>query len=330
MSPVDQRRPGAGSATSHHGEILQGVFHDDTGRLRRGLVTLRHPGRESRATFYPSAQQTAIMTPPGMWKVQNAAASAMAAFATERSPVTGGRIEISSTVPRGIGMGSSTADVTAAICAIADFHGASPSAEAIGRVAVGAERASDPVMINDRVVLFAHRAGAVLETMGHHMPPMIVVGCNADPATSGVDTVALTPAGYSDTDVGTFRVLRAELRAAISGDDVARLGRVATASAMISQRFLAKPAFEFLLDVNRQCGGCGVQVAHSGTVAGVIFDARQDDVARRVERCAALITLAGLPLTDIIGPCLGAGDSAGSRSRIRLAGRTRGSGVSAG
>jgi uncharacterized protein involved in propanediol utilization len=291
---------GTGSAVAHHGEILQGAFRDNQDQLRRALVTLRCSEWKSHATFYPSSQMTDITTMPGRWKARNAAVYSMAEFSTDRSPVTGGHVEISSNVPLGVGMGSSTADVTAVIRAIADFHGVTPTAAEIGRIAVRSECASDPIMIDDDVVLFAHREGIVLESFGQPLPPMIVVGCDADPGTGSIDTIALPLAAYSGADIETFNLLRSELRAAVATADVGRLAVVATRSALISQRFLPKSAFDFLLDVCKNSGGCGIQVAHSGTVAGVIFDARRDDVMTCVDRCVSYIEKVGLSLTGII------------------------------
>jgi uncharacterized protein involved in propanediol utilization len=302
---VDQRNwlaRGTGSAAAHHGEILQGVFHDSKGRLRRALATLQCPEWKSRATFYPSGRLD-ITSTPGMWKARRAAVLSMAEFSSDRSPVTGGHVEISSDVPRGIGMGSSTADVTATIRAIADFHRVTPTPEEIGRIAVQAECASDPIMIDDRVVLFSHREGVVLETFGRSLPPMIVVGCEADPGTPGIDTIALPPAVYSTAEIDTFHFLRTELRAAVATGDVARLAQVATHSALISQRFLPKSAFDFLLNLSMCTGGYGIQVAHSGTVAGLIFDSRRDDVLGSIDRCVAAIEKAGLSLTGVIICC---------------------------
>jgi uncharacterized protein involved in propanediol utilization len=210
-------------------------------------------------------------------------------------------MEIRSEVPRGIGMGSSTADVTAAIRAIADFHGVTPTAQEISRIAVRAECASDPIMMGDRVVLFSHRDGIVLETFGRRIPSMIVVGCDADPGTGSINTIALQPADYSAADIETFRLLRANLRQAVATGNVAKLARVATSSAVISQRFLPKSAFDFLFGLCNRLGGSGIQVAHSGTVAGVIFDSRRDGVMDRVDRCVASIEKAGLSLTSVIG-----------------------------
>ena len=291
---------GQGSATAHHGEILQGVFHDDKGQLKRALVTLQCPDLKSYAIFHPSSQQDEITCTPGMWKARRAAVLSMAEFASDRSQATGGYMEIRSEVPRGIGMGSSTADVTAAIRAIADFHGVTPTAEEIGRIAVQAEHASDSIMIDDHVVLFSHHDGILLETFGRHLPSIIVVGCNADPGAGSIDTIAMPPAAYSAEDIDTFRLLRAELRAAVATGNVAKLAQVATSSALISQRFLPKSAFDFLLDLCNRTGGSGIQVAHSGTVAGVIFDPRCDGVIENVDRCVTGITDAGLSLTGII------------------------------
>jgi uncharacterized protein involved in propanediol utilization len=292
-----------GSAPAHHGEILQGAFRDGQGRPRRALVTLPYPERGSRATFYPDPARTEILCPPGMTKTQQAAAISMEEFAGAYSPRVGGRIEVSSTVPRGIGMGSSTADVTAVIRAIAAYHGVTPSPADVGRIAVQAESASDPIMIDDAVVLFAQREGIVLETLGRRLPWLTVVGCVAAPDVGGIDTLALEPAVYSDADIDAFTVLMSVLRAAVAAGDSAGVGSVATASARISQRFVPNPALEFLLDVCRSGGGCGVHVAHSGTVAGVIFDPRRPGADADAERCADRLEKAGLELTGLI--CVG-------------------------
>jgi uncharacterized protein involved in propanediol utilization len=292
---------GIGWAPAHHGELLQGVFEDGTGRLCRALVTLPQPERGSRATFHPSQHHWGVVGTPELAKVRRAAARALREFSTHPATAKGGQIEITSDVPRGIGMGSSTSDVTATIRAVADYHGVSLSPEDVGRLAVLAECASDSIMIDDRVVLFAHRDGVVLENFGHRLPPMIVVGCNTEPGGAVVDTLELQPAEYDDGEAGAFQVLRAALRRAVATGDVALLGRVATASARINQRFLPKRDFDFLVDLCRRYEACGLQVAHSGTVAGVIFDPRRPGAHDRARDCASRLQDAGLELTALIG-----------------------------
>lgn len=291
---------GVGDAPAHHGELLQGVFQDEAGRLRRALVTLPLPGRGSRAVFHPSQHHWGVVGTPELIKVRRAAILTLGEFATHPAPAKGGQIEITCDIPRGVGMGSSTSDVTATIRAVADYHGVALSREAVGRLAVRAECASDSIMIDDRVVLFAHREGVVLESLGLRLPPMIVVGCNTQPGAS-VDTLRFQPARYQDQEIAAFRMLRAALRRAVAVGDVALLGRVATTSARINQRFLPKPHLSSLLDLCRRLGGCGVQVAHSGTVAGLIFDARRPGAGRAVPDCIDGIERLGLAVTAVIG-----------------------------
>ncbi len=291
---------GVGYAPAHHGELLQGMFDDGAGGLRRALVTLPQPGRGSRAVFRPSASHWGVVGMPELIKVRRAAILALREFAMHPAPAKGGQIEITRDFPLGVGMGSSTSDVTATIRAVADYYGVVLSREQVGRLAVLAEFASDSIMIDDRVVLFAHRDGEVLETLGHQLPPMIVLGCDTEPG-SAIDTLGLQQADYSDTEIGIFQVLRAAMRRAVAAQDVALLGRVATASARINQRFLPKPGLETLLDQCLRHGGCGIQVAHSGTVAGLIFDARLPRIEEGVQHCMSGIERLGFTVTVVMG-----------------------------
>ena len=311
MSAVDDRsyrstsrEIGVGYAPAHHGELLQGMFYDSCGDLRRALVTLPQPSRGTRAVFHPSYTHGGILGPPELTKVRRAAMLTLRRFATHPSPAKGGRVEIISDVPRGIGMGSSTSDVTATIRAVADFHGVELARDEVARLAVLAECASDSIMIDDRVVLFGHRDGVVLESFGYRLPPMFVISCDTEPAAR-VDTLRLQPAEYDDAELTSFGVLRAAMRRAVALSDTALLGRVATASARINERYLPKPHLNLLLQTCLRHGGCGVQVAHSGTVAGLIFDAQLPDAEQRARRCAAELhataASTGIAILGLIG-----------------------------
>jgi len=299
--PAGTEVVGIGSALAHHGELLQGMFLDEDGTPHRALVTLPQPALGTRAVFRPSYTHSGVLGPPELIKVRRAAILTLGRLPGYRSPAKGGQIEITSTVPRGVGMGSSTIDFTATIRAVADSHGHPLTRDEVAQLAVLAECASDSVMIEDQVVLFAQREAAVLEIFGQELPPMLVLGCDTAPEEE-VDTLRLPPAPYDSSEIARFGVLRAALRRAVATSDVALLGRVATASARINQRYLPKPQLELLVGLAGQYGGCGVQVAHSGTVAGLIFDARAEQVAEAIARCADALTRAGLAVTGIIDP----------------------------
>ncbi|REE98561.1 threonine kinase [Thermomonospora umbrina] len=291
-------RTGTGHAPAHHGELLQGVFHDADGRLRRALVTLPHPGGPgSRAIFHPD--RSGRVEARGREKVRRAALLALGEFSPYPPGERGGRVHLTSDVPPGIGMGSSTSDVTAAIRAVADAHVITPGPIDVARLAVLAEGASDPVMI-DGVVLFAQREGRILETLGPSLPPMVVIGCDTRSGGAGIDTLALPPPHYTEREIRAFASLRTALRRAVDRGDPLLVGRVASASARLNQRHLPNPRLSALLALCRSHGGCGVQIAHSGTVAGLIFDPRRPGTPRNVRRCAARLTEQGLTITAVL------------------------------
>src|SRR6185295_10062531 len=103
----------------------------------------------------------------------------------------------------------------------------------IADLAVRAEIASDPLMFGDRVVLFAHREGHIIEDLGDCLPPLEVVGFNTDPHGNGINTLAYKPARYSWWDIEAFRAIIGLMRRAVQTQSSQLVGRVASASARI-------------------------------------------------------------------------------------------------
>src|SRR3546814_6847724 len=94
---------------------------------------------------------------------------------------------------------------------------------------------------------------------------------------------------YDVQEIEQFRVLRGLAYHAVRQQDPRLIGRVATASARISQHHLAKPRFEAVVGLAEAHGACGVQVAHSGTLMGVLFDADERGVASRTAALAGTL-----------------------------------------
>ncbi|MEU3019913.1 GHMP kinase [Nocardiopsis sp. NPDC007018] len=288
--------PGTGQATCHHGEILQGVFLDERGRPTRGLVTLPMAEPRTRAVFTPFSARVprhVVVDPPERAKAARAAELAVEECARVGgvTPV-GGYLSVRGGAWPGLGMGSSTSDVTAAVRAVAAGLGVELPPESVARVAVAAEGASDPIMFGDRPLLFAQREGRVLEELGPALPPMAVVGCLTG-SGQPVDTLALRGKARRG-DIAVYERLRAALRTAIAEGDVSGVGHVSTESAILNQRVLPKDELGTLRGVARACGAVGLQVAHSGNVAGVLFDAAAPSLADRLEEAARRLDRAGL------------------------------------
>ncbi|MDG4862758.1 kinase [Streptomyces sp. T-3] len=275
---------GVASSPIHHGEILQGVFAHGDG-LSRGLVTLPCAMYCVEARFTPAEPSggTGLAVSPS-WK-SKARQAAELALTSVGLPVQG-HLELSGDVPLCRGFGSSTSDVLAAIGAVKDAFSLPLDAEHVARLAVQAETASDSLMFGSSAVLFAHREGVIIEDFEYPLPAVRVLGfgCRPEDGGRGTETLALPPARYTPAEIHRFARLRTMLREAVLAKDTSLLGKVATASTRINQRHLPIPALDRILAIADQAGAVGLQTAHSGDIAGIIFDPDDPSVDTCIER----------------------------------------------
>ncbi|RKR31501.1 GHMP kinase [Paraburkholderia dipogonis] len=273
------RRERFGEAIGHHGELLQGVFESEGGHLRRGLVSLPCPNLTSKVRFLANGETRVSVSPQRCEKAKRAAELTLKTFAQTGA---GGHVTISSNIAVGRGMGSSTADVLATILAVLDYLNVRTSIDRVMQIAVDAETACDSTLFSQNAVLFAQRDGLIIEAFTKSLPHIDFISIDAATVES-VDTLTFKPAEYSRVEIEMFRSLRALLRQAISTSNLNLLGRVATASARINERFLRKPHLDRIEEIGVRHGAIGVQVAHSGTVVGLMFDPADDRTADHIE-----------------------------------------------
>lgn len=259
---------GTGVSVGQHGEILQGQLEDGNFQKRRFLLSLPCNLLRSTVTFTPTYNGGGLEVEPShKEKVRRVVEITLAQFGLD---AIGGQLTVESNIKEGKGYGSSTADCVAAALAATDAIGQSLTEGAVARMVVEAEIASDNFMFKD-AVLFAHREGIVLERFGAQIPPMEVLGFDAE-ADGAVYTLELPPAVYSWKQIQCFHTLVAGLRRGIREGDVALIGQVATASAIINQQFLPKPMFTEVCSIARTANALGVAVAHSGTVLSILLN----------------------------------------------------------
>jgi uncharacterized protein involved in propanediol utilization len=280
---------GYAEAIGHHGELVQGLFEDEHAQLRRALVSLPCPQLKSKATFRANDSACVSVIPTSHEKARRAAELTLEAVGRGR---TGGDLAIDSNIPIGRGMGSSTADVLASIEAVLDCLGFEAPCDNVMQIAVAAETACDSTLFKQQAVLFAHREGIVLESFRKALPPINFISIDTTPETT-VDTLEFEPARYAQHEIETFRPIRSLLRRAINNADVALLGRVATASAHINERFLPKPRLDEIETIGARFGAVGIQVAHSGTVVGLMFSKLDEKAPQSIERAAGALRRSG-------------------------------------
>ena len=182
------------------------------------------------------------------------------------------RLAISNPIPRGKGMGSSSADVVAAIAATGLALDQELSPETVGRLAL-MEEPTDGVMFPG-IALFDHRQGRLMEELGLP-PPMEIVALDFG---GTIDTVEFN----REDRLSLWQSLRTEtdqalelVRQGIKEVDPKKIGRGATISAEANQRVLLKPQLPDVLRFAQSLYAAGVTVGHSGTIIGVLLDAKE-------------------------------------------------------
>ncbi|MGD0153511.1 MAG: GHMP kinase [Thermacetogeniaceae bacterium] len=187
----------------------------------------------------------------------------------EDCPGRGAVIDVASSLPIGKGMGSSTADLSAACFAVAAALGRRLSPEAVAEIALSIEPSD--ATFSRGIVLFDHVEGQIHEQLGEPIP----IGLLALDFGGAVDTVEFHQRQdlaelNAANETAVSRALEL-VRDGLRRQDPARLGEGATMSALANQRVLPKPRLEAIIDYAMAQGAYGVNVAHSGTVAGVLL-----------------------------------------------------------
>lgn len=270
---------GWGLSTAQHGELLQGQIEDACFQWHRCLVSLPCQLLYSQVRFAASHDEPLTVEPVHKSKSKKVVQLTLQKFNLER---LGGKLTIDTNINEGKGYGSSTSDCVASALAAAAAIGQSLTEEELAKLVVAAEIASDNFMFK-RVVLFAHREGRVLEDLAPRLPRLVVLGIDTD-VDGAVYTLDFPPAVYTWRQKQCFRTLVSALRRAVRCGDVALLGRVATASAVINQQFLPKPMFCELRHLAEHAGAVGIAVAHSGTVLSMLFNPLDASLENRISR----------------------------------------------
>ncbi|MBI2906578.1 MAG: GHMP kinase [Chloroflexi bacterium] len=296
----------AATAPGACGELVQGCL-DGTHFLVTCPVNLY-----SRVSVVLKRCQSSVISGPG--DCQKSLAAVKATLVHLGKEELSAELTVESVLPRGKGMASSTADVSAAIAATAAALGVALPGEAIARLAVSIEP-SDGVMLPG-ISLFDHRRGSFHVELGPP-PPIEIVALDFGGV---VDTLEFNCIDRS----AALRAMRSEIsealelvRRGVALGDPALVGKGATLSALLNQEILFKPHLNQVLDFAAAVGAVGVNAAHSGTVVGVLLDKRSGKGAFALERARKTFPDAEASLLlDLVGGGMriGSGAPAGHES----------------
>ena len=280
MPSANSTRKASASAPGTCGELAQGML-DGVLCMVTCPIDMR-----STATVELSPGNGSIAAPENSPKASQAVLATLEYIGESSADA---RLRLDSRIPRGKGMASSTADVSAAIFATAAAAGRSLPPELIAEIALGIEP-SDGVMF-PQIVVFDHRQGRTASRLGQ-APPMRVVVLDFGGV---VDTLEFNSTEREEA----LRRLEPKMTEAVSlietgirRGDPFLIGKGATISSAANQEILFNPHLEAVIELSKEAGAAGVNVAHSGTVIGMLFP---DDIVL-VQEIAEVVKqrLAGL------------------------------------
>jgi L-threonine kinase len=180
----------------------------------------------------------------------------------------GHRISVWSDIPRGKGMASSSADISAALECVCKACELAISPQQLAWIVTEIEP-SDCVHFPG-IAHVNHLTGELLESMpAPENLRVLAVDCGGE-----IDTIAFdrerARAVYRQRQ-GYLREALRLLKCGLRDGDARSLAEAATRSAELSQSIHYKPQFADLVRCTREVGALGVNCAHSGTVLGVLY-----------------------------------------------------------
>lgn len=264
------------------GELMQGYLDGQAFLINSPISRFAHFEVEKVQTkgVYIESQEN-------FSKVKKAVQQALSQGGVSLSDV-GFRIRVHEAIPRGKGLASSTAEMTAAMSATyLATSGSYWDEVAFPKVLLDIDHSSDAVYCQG-ITMCAHLSGKILKQF-YRVPSLafIVVDAGGEVDTASFDRQRARANAQRHEDR-----LRHALDLMISGFEKmipSLIAQAATESAYINQEILAKECLEELIEGTKDWGALGLNCAHTGSVLGVMFDPRTSSSERLYERVASLV-----------------------------------------
>ncbi|MEW9122158.1 MAG: hypothetical protein AB2421_05545 [Thermotaleaceae bacterium] len=183
-------------------------------------------------------------------------------------------LEIESSIPIAKGMASSTADIAATIVATAKLLGKNIEGDELGKLCVQIEPTDSTIF--PALTLFDHLKGIRIESFDW-IPRINVLVLESDQL---LDTQDFRKNDYYKERLENQSKIEEAysiFKKACDTQNVLELGKAAILSALTNQNILPKEKLEDIIQIALDEGCCGVNVAHSGTVLGILFDKTKVD-----------------------------------------------------
>lgn len=244
------------------------------GEFIQGIVDSRPCLVSCPIDMYATCEVTAGK--PAKWLPRKAAAIFEQIFreyhlpASEKQQIN---VRLSSRIPRGKGMASSTADMAAVAAALSAYFDLGLTADDIATLCVAVEP-TDNIMYPE-LNLYDFVDGGVMRryhTTVH--AGIVIVDFGGSVSTVGFRGQREI---YDKDDIAAFSRIISQFEDGLGQHDLDKIGAACTASAKLNQKVLEKPQLEPMIQLCKAYDGAGIVIGHSGTVAGVLYNEEKEE-----------------------------------------------------
>ncbi|AXU29476.1 TPA: cobalamin biosynthesis protein [Clostridioides difficile] len=184
-------------------------------------------------------------------------------------------LNINSEIPVGKGMASSTADIGATIKATLSLIDKDLSSEEISKLAAEIEP-TDSIFI-DKNSIFNPLNGTVIKYLGNLTNAKVVI---LEP-NKVLDTMKIRlRQDYNRLKVENKEVIKksfALLEEGLKKNNLSLVGEACTLSSLANENIEKKEYLNEIIKISKKYGAYGVNIAHSGTVVGILIDKFMND-----------------------------------------------------
>lgn len=188
-------------------------------------------------------------------------------------------LDIKTHIPIGKGMASSTGDIGAAIRATLSLLGKSLQSHEISKIAANVEP-TDSIFIEDNCI-FNPLKGEIFKKLGY-IDGIKVLVLEPDEILNTL-SIRSTPDYYIKKESNRPHIREAFdiLEEGFKNKDLKSIGKACTLSGILNENIHKKEGLEDIIKISSEFGAYGVNIAHSGTVIGIILDEEMDsDILR--------------------------------------------------
>jgi L-threonine kinase len=185
-------------------------------------------------------------------------------------------LNIKSEIPVGKGMASSTADIGATIVATLGLLKQSLTSEEISKLASTIEP-TDSIYI-EKNSIFNPLSGDVIKYLGNIKNSRVII---LEPKKTLNTMKIRSLPNYKEIKVQNKEIIKDAfllLEEGIKNNDLYSIGKACTLSSLANENIDKKEGLKEIIEISQNYGAYGVNIAHSGTVVGILIDKCMNDI----------------------------------------------------